>query len=230
VHGFILSGHPLELYRTQLDRFATATVSELRSLLAAGGESAVVGGLVTALRAIPIKKEGKNQGRKMAVFNLEDATGSVRVVVFPDTYDRFHHVLEEERAVLVKATLRGDGDHVELAADELSELDTVESTRAAALRVELDLERVTEEFVSELRDLLLSHPGPLPVRLELVRRGAFRARLVPPPALTVSPSAELREGLAAVLGGRGYDFEFAAQAAAAEASTDFGDERAGWVN
>ncbi len=230
VLGFFLSGHPLELYRSQLDRFATASVAELRSLFAAGGESAVVGGLVTALRAVPIKKEGKNQGRKMAVFNLEDATGTVRVVVFPDTFDRFHRFLEEDRAVLVKATLRGDGDHVELAADEISELDAVESTRAAALRVELDLERVSEELVGDLRDLLLAHPGPLPVRLELVRRGSFRVRLVPPPALTVSPSAALREELAVVLGGRSFDFEFAAPASLATADAMTGDEQRDWVN
>ncbi len=208
VLGFYLSGHPLDRYEAQLRRFADCSVDELGRRLEEGGETATIGGLITGLRVIPIKKEGPNQGRKMAAMRLEDATGSVRVVVFPDTHDKFHRLLENGTPVLLTATLKGEGGQVELTADEVVALDGIESRRAAALRIVLDLDSVDEGMLEQLRELLLAHPGELPVRFELVRRGRFRARLVPPVALTVDPSPELRSRLNDRLGGGRFEFEF----------------------
>jgi DNA polymerase-3 subunit alpha len=208
VLGFYLSGHPLDGYQEQLGRWADCSVSQLPQRFADGAEHATVGGLITSLKVIPIRKEGRNQGRRMAVFQLEDAGGSVRVVVFPDTYEAYDRWLVDGAAVLVAATLKGDGDHVELMADEISDLDSMDSKKAAGLRIVIDLGRMDESGLEAIREYLLEHPGEMPVRFELRRRGRFRARLVPPPALCVEPSAEVREGLVPLLAGGWCEFEF----------------------
>jgi DNA polymerase-3 subunit alpha len=208
VLGFFLSGHPLQAYSQQLERYADSTVDQLSARFAEGAEHASIGGLVSALKIIPIKKEGRNQGRRMAVFLLEDATGSVRVVAFPDTFDTYERVLEDNAAVLVSATLKGEGDHVELMADEIADLDALDTKKASGLRIVLDLDEIDEERFEAIREFLLEHPGDMPVRFELRRRGVFRARLVPPPALTVDPGQETREGLVPLLGGGWCEFEF----------------------
>jgi DNA polymerase-3 subunit alpha len=208
VLGFFLTGHPLEGYRDQLDRFADCSVEELPGRFSDGAEHATVGGLVTGLKVMPIKKAGRNQGRRMAVFQLEDSSGSVRVVAFPDVFEAHERLVEDGRAVLVVATLKGEGDHVELMADEMVALDGIDSRRAAALRVVLDLDEVNEEGLEAIREYLLEHSGDLPVRFELLRRGQFRARLVPPPALTVDPGVATREGLKPLLGSGWCEFEF----------------------
>ncbi len=213
VLGFYLTGHPLERHRDQLGRYADASVAELGRRLEEGAERATVGGLVTALRVTAIKRDGRNQGRRMATFELEDPTGRVRVVVFPDTYDRFQRLLADDVAVLVTAGLRGESDHVELTADEVVPLDDIDSRRAAALRIVVDLDQVDEVALEELRELLLDHPGDMPVRFELVRRGRFRARLQPPPALRVDPSTALREALVTLLPHGSTEFEFVGAAA-----------------
>ena len=46
------------------------------------------------------------------------------------------------------------------------------------------------------------------MRFELLRRGRYRARLVPPPALTVDPKAATREGLKRLLGRGWCKYEF----------------------
>jgi DNA polymerase-3 subunit alpha len=208
VLGFYLSGHPLEAHAEQLARYADSTVEQLPAHFAGGAEHASVGGLVSSLKVIPIKKEGRNQGRRMAVFSLEDASGSVRVVVFPDIFDAYERQLEDGVAVLVAATLKGEGDHVELMADEISGLDALDTKKAAGLRVVIDLETMDEAGFEAIREYVLEHPGDMPVRFELRRRGGFRARLVPPPALSVDPSPETRDGLVPLLGGGWCEFEF----------------------
>ncbi len=206
--GFYLSGHPLNQYGDQLAMFADTTVGELPNRVAEGWERVMTGGLITALKTIPIKKKGPSQGRKMATFFLADPTGSVRVVVFPDLYDTVKKLLKNDVPVLVTAVPKGDGDSVELTADEIVALDGIELRRAAALKIIVDLEKVDASKFEELRELLLTHRGELPVRFELVRPGAFRARVVPPVALTVEPSPQLRSALDALLGGGHVELEF----------------------
>jgi DNA polymerase III alpha subunit len=161
---------------------------------------------------MPIRKEGRNQGRKLAVFQLEDAAGVIRVVAFPDVFEAHEQLLADGKPVLVVATVKGEGDHVELMADEIVPLEGIDSRRAAALRVVLDLDQLDEERLEAIREYLLEHPGELPVRFELLRRGRFRARLVPPPALTVDPRTATREGLKKLLNGGWCEYEFDSKA------------------
>jgi DNA polymerase-3 subunit alpha len=208
VLGFYLSGHPLQAFSEQLERYADCSLAELPERFASGAEHVTVGGLVTGLKVMAIKREGRNHGRRLAVFRLEGAEGAVRVVAFPDVYEAHERLLEDGVPVLVVASMKGEGDHIELMADEIVALEGIDSRRAAALRVVLDLDGVDEERLEAIREYLLEHPGDLPVRFELRRRGRFRARLVPPPALTVEPGTAIREGLKKLLGGGWCEYEF----------------------
>jgi len=208
VLGFYLTGHPLEAFAEQLDRYSDCTVEELGERFAAGAEHVTVGGLVTGLKIMPIKKEGRNHGRRMGVFLLEGPAGTVRVVAFPEVFETHERLLGDGAAVLVVASFKGEGDHVELMADEIVALDGIDARRAAALKVVLDLDEMDEERLEAIREFLLGHPGELPVRFELLRRGRFCARLVPPPALTVDPKATTREGLKRLLGSGRCQYEF----------------------
>jgi DNA polymerase-3 subunit alpha len=212
VLGFYLTGHPLAEFEEQLDRYADCRVVELADRFAAGAEHVTVGGLVTGLKVMPIRKEGRNQGRRLGVFQLEDSAGVVRVVAFPDVFEAYERLLADGKPVLVVATVKGEGDHVELMADEIVALEGIDSRRAAALRVVLDLDRMDEERLEAVREYLLEHPGDMPVRFELLRRGRFRARLVPPPALTVDSQAATREGLKELLDGGWCEYEFDSKA------------------
>jgi len=208
VLGFYLTGHPLHRWEKQLEIFADCRIEDLPEKFSKGAEEVSVGGLIGALRIIPIKKEGRNKGRKMADFRLEGLEGSVRVVTFPDAYDQYHSLLQEDRPVLVKAQLKGDGDHVELILESVIPLEILEKSRASALSIQLNLGGLNEELLSDLRELLLTHSGDTAVRLDLLKPGGFRARLTPPPALSVEATPELRNMIEELIPGARTHFEY----------------------
>jgi DNA polymerase-3 subunit alpha len=203
VLGFYLSGHPLDRYEVQLRHFADCKIEELAQRFANGAEQVTVGGLVSALKLMSIKREGRNHGRQMATFQLEDPTGSVRVVLFPDTFEQHERHLDNHVPILLSATIKGEGEHVELTGEELALLDSVEANRAAALNIVLDLDTVTQEKVEELKEFVLEHGGEMRVQLILLRRGQFRAQLEVPLPHGIDPSPEVREALKPLLG-RGW--------------------------
>jgi len=197
--GFYLSGHPLERWARVLKDLRATPVSELPELAGTGAESAVVGGLITGLKVRPIK-EGRNQGRRMASFSLEDQSGAVRVVAFPDAFERYERALNEGTSVLVTATLRAnDPEHVELGLEEVTPLEGIEARKASALRVEFRPEQLADrETVERLHELVLRHEGRMQLRLRLVGP-SWTAELVPTRVLGVNPGT-LIPALATVLG------------------------------
>ncbi|HPW56622.1 MAG TPA: DNA polymerase III subunit alpha [Thermoanaerobaculaceae bacterium] len=197
--GFYLSGHPLDRWERVLRDLRAIKITDLRELAASGAASATVAGLVSGLKVRPIK-DGRNQGRRMASFTLEDQTSSVRVVAFADAFEKAERFLTDGGALLVTATLRcQDAEHVELGLEEVVPLEGIEARRAAAVRVEIDLARHGSEAALErLHELILNHEGRVSLRLRLLGDG-WRAELVPSRVLGVNPETLIPE-LNALLG------------------------------
>ena len=205
--GFYLSGHPLDRWARVLKDLRAVTIAELPELLAGGADHAVVGGLVAALKARAIK-DGRNQGKRMASFQLEDQTGSVRVVVFADSYERYERVLANGAPLLVTAQIRpGDGEHVELGLEEVTPLQGIEARKASALRVELHLDSLADrEGLERLHQLVLRHEGRMQLQIRLVGKG-FHADLVPSRVLGVEPQT-LIPALSGVIGPGRIEYVF----------------------
>ncbi len=93
--GLYISGHPLDQYRFLLERMPRLTrCAELAE--AADGSEATVGGIVKTIQSIYTKK-----GRPMAFVVLEDLTGSVEIVVFPDLYTKEEQYFQEDNLLVI---------------------------------------------------------------------------------------------------------------------------------
>ncbi len=91
--GFYVSGHPLDRYRGDLTRYATATTSDFTRGRAQRSATHSIGGIVSQYREMITKK-----GDKMARFQLEDSEGTLEVIAFPKTFEKVRHVLVSRRA------------------------------------------------------------------------------------------------------------------------------------
>jgi DNA polymerase-3 subunit alpha len=205
--GFYLSGHPLDRWRGVLRELRASQVAELAELAASGGDHAVIGGIVSAVKVRPIK-DGRNRGKRMASFQVEDQTGTVRAVAFADAYTKLERLLADGSALLLTAELRpSDAEHVELSVEEATPLEGIEARKASALRILVDLERHADDAtLVRLHAVLLRHEGRMPVRLRLVR-GEWQAELVPDRVLGVDAKAVLPE-LTALLGPGHVEYVF----------------------
>jgi DNA polymerase-3 subunit alpha len=205
--GFYLSGHPLDRWRNVLRELRASQVAELPELAASGGDHAVVGGIVSGLKVRPIR-DGRNRGKRMASFQVEDQTGTVRAVAFADEFAKLERLLADGSALLFTAALRAsDAEHVELSVEEATPLEGIEARKASALRILLDLEHHADDAnLERLHAVLLRHEGRMPVRLRLIR-GDWQAELVPDRLLGVDAKAVLPE-LTALLGPGHVEYVF----------------------
>jgi DNA polymerase-3 subunit alpha len=97
--GVYISGHPLSGKERELRRKTTITVSGLREL--AEDTAVVVGGVITTSRRVVTKAGGQ-----MLVARLEDRTGAIEIVVFPNWFAQVAPVLVDDAVVVIKGKVK----------------------------------------------------------------------------------------------------------------------------
>ncbi len=153
--GLYISGHPLEPYRPILE--GMKNLVRCVELTEAGDNRHVrVGGIIVAVRNFYTKKN-----KEMAFVKLEDLTGSVELVVFPDLFDKHKELLQEDNLLLVEGrTDLKEEEDVKILAENISPL----SRQKMYLRLSID-ERHDRSMLEDLKNTLLAENGDVPVCL-----------------------------------------------------------------
>lgn len=179
--GFYLSGHPLEKFRSELNRFGSQTVETLKGV--SDGQTVTVAGVITFMKLKNTKK-----GDRYATFMLEDLVGTIEVIVWPDIYQKVHGILVAEDPVLVTARLDVSDERRILIAQSIESAIALRDRTAKEAIVVLQADSCSKTQLEQLKTLLSQHRGKLPVKL-VFRRAAHSETVVAlPDELRVEPS------------------------------------------
>lgn len=99
--GLYLSHHPLSDYEAYLSE-NTIPISEVTKHL--DGQKVRIGGLVSSVREITTKK-----GAKMAFAKLEDASGEIEMVIFPNVYQQAPDAWQRDKIVVATGKVSAEG-------------------------------------------------------------------------------------------------------------------------
>jgi DNA polymerase-3 subunit alpha len=208
--GLYWSGHPVDRYAGALKEFGAKTIADLADAQPSaetetwgpGGRKPIepdtsVGGIVAAVRPLKTRK-----GDRMAVFTLEDAAGSVEVVVFPEAYQRANGLIETGTLVLVRGKLERDDETARIIASEIAPLDSVREriAREVAIHLKKPADRDTLETLGEI---FSRHRGDRRISFE-VETGEgpnrIRVRVDVSSQIRVAPSPKLIDDIEKVVG------------------------------
>ncbi len=191
--GFYVSGHPLDQFMDKITELAThntETVQELEK-----GVEVKMCGILTGIQ----RRRNKEQ-KPWASMVLEDLTGCMEAMVFYTQYERIQTMLQEDKAVLVKATILPE----ENAPPKLSiqdivplELARVDLPAVISIRVALGPNGHGVK-ADELNDLFQRKQGATGVRLRLEKTRDFSVILDVP--AKVRPDKEFRAEIARICG------------------------------
>jgi DNA polymerase-3 subunit alpha len=199
--GFYISGHPLDRYRADLTRYASATTVDFAEGRRPAGEAAV-GGVVSAYRERPTKRgDGK-----LAFFQLEDQNGQLEVVVFPKTFERVRAVLVSDEPLLCsgKVVDEGEGDqHAwRMLLEEATPLAELRRAKTSRVDIHLDAEAVTAEQIASLRSILETSRGSCRTVLRVKIRKRSETIIPLGDGYSVAPTEDLLLRLERLFGGR----------------------------
>jgi DNA polymerase-3 subunit alpha len=190
--GFYITGHPLDNYQEVLAELCAVNFVNL----AAHGTGAKVnvGGMISSFQVRTTKK-----GARFALMRLEDQSGGIKCVAWPEVFNRFERLLRDDLAVLVHGGLEvAEDGGTTIFVEDLTPLDDVIQRKAKAVIVALPEESERDPLLEKLFRLFDLHKGDCEVLLDLYLEGNVLVRVRPHTTLRVRGSHELEEAI------RGY--------------------------
>ena len=169
--GFFISGHPLEKYRDKLQDLHALSTEEIAALKASTGkdENITTAGIITSMRVLKSKR-----GDFYAQGTLEDMSGSLEMLVFPEAYRKLQEKVKLEVPVLIRGGVRiEEGANPKLTVNDINPLEDAKVPLPRSLRIRVPLETSSEATVDALHALCAQRKGEAKVLFDVERQGDF---------------------------------------------------------
>ncbi|MFP4130480.1 MAG: OB-fold nucleic acid binding domain-containing protein, partial [Halorhodospira sp.] len=194
--GLFLTGHPIDRYEAELPYLATDRLDRLAGGAGVnggdtgggrGGRIVTAAGLVIALRL-----RNTASGGRLATLTLDDRTGRIEAVLFPEAFSRYRDVVVKDALVVIRGSLDYDdfSGGYRIAAEEVLDIARARERAAGRVVIPVTAERAANGLVPRLRETLSSYAGGSPVHVDY-RHPKGRGRVVLGRSWTVAPSDEL---------------------------------------
>jgi DNA polymerase III subunit alpha len=201
--GFYITGHPLDKYDRVLKKIGSGTIAALKEKALSG--EVRISGVVSALRLRNTKK-----GDRYGSFNLEDKTGFIEVIAWPEMYKKCADLLGADDPIYVKGKMEVGEERIQVIANEVTALaDAAKNPKnavpnSAGERIDLYVreDEVSPDELVRLRDTLLDYPGRHTVFLHLRAQANGETVIELPEQVRIAPSPELTDKVGRLFGPR----------------------------
>ena len=137
----------------------------------------------------------------MAVFSLEDLSGSVSTIVFPNAYTKFESFLSADYPVLVSGRFETEDERsFKIIASELQPLPGILQRNAKRIRIRACISTLSPESATDLHRLLENNRGDTGVDVELYHPSDYRVHIQSSDFVKVKSSPELVEQIERICG------------------------------
>ena len=171
VLGIYLSGHPLDKVSGQLEKYLSHKAIDLEwkdeEQILQDGERVIVGGLLVE-KKITFTKNNK----KMAFVTLEDTTGNMELIIFPNLYEKFSHLNENEVFIVKGRISIKEEEGGVVIADDLTTLENIlMPIKVPHILLKMSEEMRTKEIRENLIAIFLKYKGNDKVIVESMEDG-----------------------------------------------------------
>ncbi|MGW8312148.1 MAG: DNA polymerase III subunit alpha [Desulfuromonadales bacterium] len=198
--GFYITGHPLARHSDAIRRFSTCDTAGLSER--ADKEEVSICGIVTGIKLLNTRK-----GDRMAFVTLEDLSGFVEMVVFPETYTQAAELLNSEQALLVKGSVDVGEDACKILVNEVLALKEVQERLTRMVHFRLTTPGLEERQLRSLKEIMTRYRGECDAMIHLVVPNRSETVISLPEELRLQASDELMDDVEKLFGYNVVTFE-----------------------
>ena len=189
--GLYLTGHPFDLYETEMKHLAKTRIIDLR----VSKDEQIVAGLIVGLRTMKSKKGGTG-----VFVTLDDKSARLEVSVFEEMYEAHYGKLQKDTVIFCKGVTSVDDftGGMRMRATDVYDLIQAREKSVKRLRLSFLDANLDPDFTSELACVLEPFKAPAgagcPVSIAYIRPDA-QAEVTLGDAWRVSPDDDLIQNL-----------------------------------
>ena len=202
--GFYITGHPLEEYRNEIKRYCSCEIQVLYEL--EDKREVKVAGVMEGVKVKRTKK-----GDKMANLVLEDMTGSIEVIIFPDLFSKAKDILKSDEPVMIKGVLEVNETSRKIIAQDIIPLEDVKKKAIVGLEICLDEKYITKNLLLRLRQIVSNHPGDRELRFRVeISENSHKKELIisAHKSFYITPSQEILNEMQKLVGPEKVQFVY----------------------
>lgn len=146
--GLYLTGHPIHRHLYEIDQFVTTRLNHVRQ-----NQTATLSGIITQVRTIQTKR-----GDRMAVATIDDATGQIDMLCFPDIFHKHRELLVKDKLIVVEGEISMDDftNNFRIVSKVLFSIEQARERYAKCLQIRLSSQI---QDIKQLADILEKHRG-----------------------------------------------------------------------
>ena len=164
VLGFYVTGHPLARYEKEIKYYSSHSTNSLANHISSSGKVEIVG----ILQDFTIKFS-KKDNKRYAIGRLEDLEGSLEILVFSGTLEKFYDILTSNEPLLVNGYVEfevsdtGDDIPAKIKVQSVRPLRELRREAISALHITLDSIGFDTGVLSTVKSIFEKHIGDCPV-------------------------------------------------------------------
>ncbi|MAW07744.1 MAG: DNA polymerase III subunit alpha [Halobacteriovoraceae bacterium] len=160
--GIYVSGHPLKSYQGVIEQLTSMNLNDIQSVRGNDKRDMIVAGMIVSNKVILTKK-----GDKMSFGMLEDLQGKIECIIFPKVFAEYEHLLSQDDPVVMTGYVNLSESPRKFFPQKIQKLKNETENRVSGVRVNIDLEKLTEIKLNRLKEIILSYKGSVPCHLIL---------------------------------------------------------------
>jgi DNA polymerase III subunit alpha len=185
--GFYITGHPLTPFADLLQKY---TLANSKTASALGSRTMTrIGGIISGVQQGMSKKSGK----PYAMVTFEDLEGSFTMLCMNENYDKFRHLLEPNKALLVTGEVNNDEDRPKIFPTEIMPLEDAPKKYTKQVHLRLNAVHLNEQKLAAIMELVTRFPGKCPLFLSIRQPGGEIVFIETHDKYFVAPSRELQK-------------------------------------
>lgn len=208
--GLYLTGHPIQRYEKEIRQFTDCNLADAAGLAPADGGNNYrrknareyrLAGLMLNMRA-----RRTQRGSKIVTARLDDRTARIDVVIYEDAYEKFSHLLQKDKLLIVEGPVSYDDFNgtYQVRANSIYDITQARELFSRCLEINLDKTRANGSWSDtgmsdQLNSVLQTYrEGRCPVCIQY-NSGSESTRLMLGEDWKVEPSEELLSRLRSLL-------------------------------
>ncbi|MGB6358817.1 MAG: DNA polymerase III subunit alpha [Candidatus Acidiferrales bacterium] len=191
VLGFYVSGHPLDKYAGRLSDLGVVELGSLEQK--PNGEDLVIAGIIVQTRPMRSRK-----GARWAICRVQDQTGGVEALVFPEAFQRYETILKGATPLAMRGRVSIEDAGTRFVVSDIRLLEQLSERKTDLMRVRVDLRALDTKAMDTLQALFAERPGRCRVAFELISQDGVSATLEA--EKRVEPAPELVDRVRAICG------------------------------
>ena len=175
VLGFYLSSHPLAEHEKTLTAYTSHTTVEAAELK--HRTEVVLGGMLSAIKYSHTKTPKPGSPSRYAMFDLEDADGIMRTIVWPDQFVNYEEQIKPDAIVVIRGVIdkRPGSEEANMIANEIIPLENLAARYTRGVRIRVSEEVHGPHTLEQLHEILRGYPGNCELELTLCLSDGSRA-------------------------------------------------------